>query len=190
LRALLTRQLVQPSRTTQGPSRPAAGTAAALGPADIGRAAAPSAPAATRARAEAPADPKAIWADEEVADADDLADADDEADDGRAKAEYDILYKQAVTSEDMYLGMGGKDPSSTSCEAMVVRVKLPGESVSEIDLDVKPQAIVVRSPRFRLVTYLPHPVRHQEGKARWLKDKGVLEVTLPIVRKELWELEG
>lgn len=35
------------------------------------------------------------------------------------------MYKQAVESTDVYLGMGGKDESSTSCEDMVIKIKLP-----------------------------------------------------------------
>ena len=34
------------------------------------------------------------------------------------------MFKQAVTSEDMYLQMRGKNPSSSSCEDLVVRVKI------------------------------------------------------------------
>ena len=35
---------------------------------------------------------------------------------------YETLFKQTVSSEDMYLGMSGRDPSSFSCEEMVVRI--------------------------------------------------------------------
>lgn len=38
---------------------------------------------------------------------------------------YEFLYKQAVESTDVFLGMSGKDESSTSCEQMVVKVQLP-----------------------------------------------------------------
>ena len=34
------------------------------------------------------------------------------------------MFKQAVTSEDMYLQMRGKNPSSSSCEDLVVRAKI------------------------------------------------------------------
>ena len=33
---------------------------------------------------------------------------------------YDIVHKQAITAEDMFLQMGNKTPSSASCEDMVV----------------------------------------------------------------------
>lgn len=41
-------------------------------------------------------------------------------------ASHDIVYKQAVGSSDAFLGMSGKDPSSACCEALVVRIRLPG----------------------------------------------------------------
>ncbi len=39
---------------------------------------------------------------------------------------YEFLYKQAVDTADNFLGMSAKDPSSTSCEDLVVRIQLPG----------------------------------------------------------------
>lgn len=37
---------------------------------------------------------------------------------------YDILYSQAVTSEDIFLQMGNKTPATSSCENMTVSVVL------------------------------------------------------------------
>jgi len=34
---------------------------------------------------------------------------------------YDMLYKQDVSSEDMFLQMGSKNPSTASCEDLIVR---------------------------------------------------------------------
>jgi len=43
-----------------------------------------------------------------------------------------------VGAEDVYLGLGEKDPGSRHCEEMVVQIDLPGISgASEIELDVK-----------------------------------------------------
>ena len=36
---------------------------------------------------------------------------------------YEMVFKQAVTSEDMYLQMTGKNTSTASCEDLVVRMK-------------------------------------------------------------------
>jgi hypothetical protein len=38
---------------------------------------------------------------------------------------YDFRYKQSVTTSDNFLGMSGKDPSSTCCEHLVVVLQLP-----------------------------------------------------------------
>ena len=35
-------------------------------------------------------------------------------------ARYDIKFQQAVTPEDVFLGMGNKTPSTASCEDLVV----------------------------------------------------------------------
>jgi len=51
--------------------------------------------------------------------------------------EYEIVYKQKVTSEDIFLQMGSKNPSTTSCEDMIVKIKLPGvHKITEIDVNV------------------------------------------------------
>jgi hypothetical protein len=38
--------------------------------------------------------------------------------------------------------------------------------------------------RRKLVLYLPHPVRHQDGRAKWDAAARELSVTLPIIREE------
>eukprot|EP00241_Pyramimonas_parkeae_P010141 CAMPEP_0114227742 /NCGR_PEP_ID=MMETSP0058-20121206/1952_1 /TAXON_ID=36894 /ORGANISM="Pyramimonas parkeae, CCMP726" /LENGTH=138 /DNA_ID=CAMNT_0001338603 /DNA_START=368 /DNA_END=781 /DNA_ORIENTATION=- len=82
-------------------------------------------PAPTRAQIDALPkvkvwkDPKAIW------DADELEDnIDDDIDDGRERPKYEFLYRQAVGTEDAYLGSNDKDPSSTCCEVQHSRVLL------------------------------------------------------------------
>ncbi len=114
-------------------------------------------------------DPKEIWDEDELMDA-----VEDDVDDGREVPVYEFLYKQAVQSTDVFLGMSGKDESSTSCEDMVLRIELPGVSsasgarelssascltrlrmmmttlppiVSELDLDVKPTYVKLNHAR-------------------------------------------
>jgi hypothetical protein len=123
------------------------------------------------------ADPNAIWGQEEI----DGHDPDFD-DDGRVVPEYDILYKQQVGSEDVFLGMSGKTPMTSDCNFMVVRIKLPGSQLKNIDLNVEKQKIVVQDPTYRLATYLPYSAKDKEGKAQWLAEKDVLSVTLPIDR--------
>lgn len=122
-------------------------------------------------------DPNAIWGQEEI----DNHDPDFD-DDGRAVPDYDVLYKQQVGSEDIFLGMSGKTPLSQDCNFMVLRIKMPGAQLKNIDLTVDKQKIVVHDPTYRLATYLPYPAKDKEGKAQWLAEQDILSVTLPIDR--------
>lgn len=97
------------------------------------------------------------------------------------------MYKQAVESTDVFLGMSGKDPSSTQCEEIVARIELPkAASAAELDLEVKPTYLKLNSPIYKLSIYLPHKVNSEKGKARWDAAKKVLAVSLPIIRDEDW----
>lgn len=61
----------------------------------------------------------------------------DMKDDPRIAPDFDIVYKQSLATEEIYLQMGNKTPSTASCEDMIVRIKLPGISkLSEIDLEI------------------------------------------------------
>lgn len=102
------------------------------------------------------------------------------ADDGRLRPSYEILFGQHVGTEDVYLGMSDKTPSSLHCETAVVKVFLPGESVKDVDLDVIATKICIQSPRFKLALYLPNPVDHKKGSARWDASKQILVISLPV----------
>eukprot|EP00249_Psilotum_nudum_P010535 c22598_g1_i1 orf=482-733(+) len=80
--------------------------------------------------------------------------------------------------------MSGKDPSSLSCDTMVLRVKLPQtESVNDIKLEVKPIYIKLSSPIYFLALYLPHSVEANKSSAKWEMDKETIVVTMPIIRE-------
>ena len=59
---------------------------------------------------------KDIWSADEV-----LEKQEYEYDDPRPQPEYDILFKQSVGTEDVFLGMGAKNPTTACCEGMLVR---------------------------------------------------------------------
>lgn len=59
---------------------------------------------------------KDIWNVEEVSEKHQY-----EYDDPRPQPDYDITYKQSVGTEDVFLGMGPKNPTTACCENMVVR---------------------------------------------------------------------
>ena len=127
-----------------------------------------------------PSDPQAIWGDDEVED--DVLVEDGEDEDDRRQPEFEILYKQAITSQDVYLNMGFKDSSSTCCDALVVRVALPGSKMRDVNLQVTSNRLLVSDASYKLFLHLPHTVDEAKGKAQWLTDKEVLKLTLPIVR--------
>lgn len=121
---------------------------------------------------------KDIWAEEEVAEG-----AEFESNyDPRPQPEYDIVYKQAVTSEDMFLQMGNKTPASFSCEDMVVKIKLPETKIADVTLDVKTKFLDCRTPKYYLGLHLPNPVDHKNGKAAWDGNTETLSVTLRMKR--------
>lgn len=94
-----------------------------------------------------------------------------------------MLYKQAVSSEDMYLGMSGRDPSTHWCDDMVVRVKLPDHKLADCDLDVTASFLDLRTPTFRLGLHLQHPCDPDAGNAKFDGAKGTLTVTLKMKRE-------
>lgn len=69
-----------------------------------------------------------IWDENEVPE-EDLAFGADDGDE-RPEPEYKTAYKQRVRSEDMFLGIDGKDPGSHCCEDLIVTVPSPTHMVS------------------------------------------------------------
>ncbi|XP_053130186.1 dynein axonemal assembly factor 6 isoform X2 [Hemicordylus capensis] len=88
-------------------------TTSRAGPGSIGalpRAASAAAPTQVK-----PGISKEIWRAEEVPEG---SEADDTWD-SREQPEYEILFKQHVGAEDIFLGMSRKDPSTACCEDML-----------------------------------------------------------------------
>ncbi|XP_020294661.1 protein PIH1D3 [Pseudomyrmex gracilis] len=103
--------------------------------------------------------------------------------DSRNVPEYEMKFKQSVTAEDIYLGMGFKTSSTASCEWLSVLVKLPEETREKVELSVESEAIDVRSPRYRLHLPTPHTVDPNASSAKWHNDTSTLEVTLRLKRE-------
>ncbi|WIA13495.1 hypothetical protein OEZ85_007071 [Tetradesmus obliquus] len=134
-------------------SKPSA-TPASIGPQDL----LPVKVASPKARKK-----NDIWTAEEAS----CSGYDDDADDGREVPEFELRYKQAVTTSDNFLGMSGKDPSSSCCEELLVVLQLPhASSAAELDLDVTATHLRLSSPIYKLSTHLPHKVNHEHGKAK------------------------
>uniref|UniRef100_A0A182NEV5 PIH1_CS domain-containing protein n=1 Tax=Anopheles dirus TaxID=7168 RepID=A0A182NEV5_9DIPT len=107
--------------------------------------------------------------------------------DSRKRPEYRISYRQTVATEDIYLQMNGKTPSTASCEHMIVEVFLTGEpdtvGIHHIELSVKEQRVIVGSPQHYLELVLPHRINPDKGNAAWLADQKTLRLTLTMVRE-------
>ena len=56
--------------------------------------------------------------------------------DGRPKPKFEVLYRQCVKTEDVYLGLSEKDPSSNSCDQLLMKIYLPETNLKEIGLEV------------------------------------------------------
>lgn len=105
--------------------------------------------------------------------------------DSRRSPNFAISYKQAVTTEDIYLQMGMKTPATSSCENMVVEIKLPEETVGidQMDLKVDPQDIHLETPVYKFDLNLPHSVDPKRSRAEYDVDTKVLKLTLKMNRE-------
>lgn len=107
-----------------------------------------------------------------------------ETNDPRKIPEYEIKFKQSVKTEDIFLNMGFKTPGTASCEWLSVFIKLPQEDQEKIELSVDPEAIDVRSPKYRLHLPTPYTIDPNASHAKWHSDSYKLELTLRL-RREL-----
>ncbi|XP_072293129.1 dynein axonemal assembly factor 6-like [Eucyclogobius newberryi] len=146
---------------------------ARLGPGNIG-----PTPKDTPVLSASVSNSKDIWSEEEVAEGSHC----DDHGDTRPQPEYEVIMKQSVGAEDVFLGLSGKDPSSMSCEALLVKIKLPDTRLADVVLDINETFLDLRTPKFKLGLHLPHPVLSQEGKAQFFSEKEELEVTLLMKR--------
>lgn len=120
---------------------------------------------------------KTIWAPEDIPTEDALACG---SSDDRPCPRYEISYKQAVGTQDTFLGLGDKSPASADCTHITIKIHFPGCAGKDLDLDVTKNRIKAESKTLRLFTYLPVNVDKDKGSAKFDKAKEVLIVTLPI----------
>ncbi|XP_063724987.1 dynein axonemal assembly factor 6-like [Symsagittifera roscoffensis] len=123
-------------------------------------------------------DPNDIWDETEV-DEKPVVDLDDP----RAQPEYDLNYSQNVSSEDMFLQMGYKTPSTACADNLILKIWLDVSTAKDIELDVKPELVDCRTKSHRLTLSLPHPIDEKRAKAQFDVDTSVLTLTLPLNRE-------
>lgn len=98
--------------------------------------------------------------------------------------EYQIIYKQRVNTEDVFLQLGHKTPSTSSCEDLVIKVHLRDDitEAHKMQLEIGEQKISLRTKSYFLRLSLPHPINPDHGSAKWDATTQIFTITL---RREL-----
>jgi hypothetical protein len=142
-----------------------------------------SSPAPNAAPSASPAESKpaskSIWDDEEVPSEDALL----AVNDGRPAPRYETSFKQAIGTQDTFLGLGEMTPLTSDCTHLVVKIHFPGAAAKDLNVDIKKTRLLATSKTHRLFTYLPVDVDDINGKAEFDKAKDVLTLTLPIIHE-------
>jgi hypothetical protein len=63
----------------------------------------------------------------------------------RLHARYEILYKQSVGTEDVFLGTTDKTPGSADCTHLVVKIHFPNATLSALDLHITKRRVHAES---------------------------------------------
>ena len=125
---------------------------------------------------------KDIWHEAEIPSEDALVDPDDK----RPVAKFEISYKHDnIGTGDTFLGMSGKSISSSEATHLVVKIYFPRSRMEDIDLDCTRNRVKASSKLLRMFTYLPVPVDHLKGSAKFDPKTFVLTVVLPIIDEGL-----
>lgn len=98
---------------------------------------------------------------------------------------YRMTYKQAVGTEDVFLHMGNKTSSTTSCEEILISIELPDETVpvDQMDLDITENEIDLKTPIYRLKIPLVHPIDPDLGNAKYDSEDKLLTLALKMKRE-------
>ncbi|KAI4544918.1 hypothetical protein MG293_005184 [Ovis ammon polii] len=120
-----------------------------------------------------------IWNPEEVSEGAEHHDVWDVRD----TPEYEIVFKQQVGTEDMFLGLTRKDASTACCKDLVVKIKLPNTNPADIKVDIQETILDLRTTNKKLLVTLPHPVDCSSANAFYILDTETLEVTMTMKRE-------
>merc|ERR1719499_716120 len=124
-------------------------------------------------------DDTAIWQPEEFKAASGVVVKQEEVDD-RVAPKYEIMPRMRVGASDAYLNMQEMDPSSDSCQELLIKIWLPETQLKDISVDVLEDRVLLQAPKYRMNVALPHRVRKDSGNAKWDKLAGILHVTIPV----------
>jgi hypothetical protein len=119
-----------------------------------------------------------FWDDKEVTPIGFYKDPSDE----RPEPTYTITYRQHVGTEDVYLGLGLKDPSISCADAVVIRVKLEDTAIDDIDLNVQNGYLDLRAPKYRLTLKLDRPTKDADTQAKWNQAEQEITIEIPLIQ--------
>lgn len=105
--------------------------------------------------------------------------------DDKKQPKYRIIYKQSVSPEDIYLGIGNRTPATSSCEEMCIEIDLPEETVSidKMVLNVSSDCVDLETPVYRFRQPLVQKIDPDRGNASWDNEKKILKLTLRTKRE-------
>ena len=92
---------------------------------------------------------------------------------------------QHVGTQDVFLNLHDRDPSSAHCDSILVKVWLPNTKFKNVALDIQGEQLLVQSPNFVLKKLLPFKVDKNAAKAKFDSDKCILEVRLPVIKADI-----
>lgn len=105
--------------------------------------------------------------------------------DDRQTPKYRIIYKQAVSSGDVYLGIGNRTSATSSCEGMCIEIDLPEETVTidKMTLNVSANCVDLHTPIYHLHLPLVQTIDPDRGNASWDNEKKILKLILRMKRE-------
>ncbi|XP_017068226.1 dynein assembly factor 6, axonemal [Drosophila eugracilis] len=103
----------------------------------------------------------------------------------RKSPEYQMCYRQAVGTEDVFLQMGNRTSSSASCEDLILDIFLPDEEMSadKMSLNLQETELDLATCLYRLRLPLPHPVNVDRCNAKYDSELKKLRLTLRLKRE-------
>ena len=92
---------------------------------------------------------------------------------------YEVKYAQRVGTEDVFLGLSGKQPGQH--DLIIIDIQLPlCADTKATDLQVTNKYLTLRSAHYKLNMALPVDVHEHQGKAQFDKELRRLRVSVPI----------
>ena len=63
------------------------------------------------------------------------------------------------------------------------KIFLPDTTLKEIQIDLNNKQMVLQTKKYYLAQYFQYPMDYKNAKAEFVSDKGMLKLTLPVIRE-------